>query len=187
MFSWDFLLTRQTGKELCCQVGKRCFCYCTVQQSISYTKGMGPPVIRLCGLRHNKIWGGSFKEIELSRLRYSWLRFGLASASYIGLGLHDRPVYCTQPANSQLIPQSMMKYLGLARLAYLSGVSWLIFWLKLPPLNKDKDDLCSIEDKQVSNSRFLCQFVLASTLLFSSSSSSLSSSLSSSVSVFSSS
>ena len=29
----------------------------------------------------------------------------------------------TQPANSQLIPQSSMKYLGLGRLAYLSGVS----------------------------------------------------------------
>jgi hypothetical protein len=30
---------------------------------------------------------------------------------------------CTQPANSQLIPQSMMKYLVLARLAKLIGVS----------------------------------------------------------------
>jgi len=30
---------------------------------------------------------------------------------------------CTQPANSQLIPQSMMKYLGSARLAWLSRVS----------------------------------------------------------------
>ncbi len=30
---------------------------------------------------------------KLSRLRYSWLRFGLASAGYRGLGVHDRPVY----------------------------------------------------------------------------------------------
>ncbi len=49
---------------------------------------------------------------ELSRLRHSWLRFGLASAGYRALGVHDRQ--CTQPANSQLIPQSMMKYGGLA-------------------------------------------------------------------------
>jgi hypothetical protein len=43
--------------------------------------------------------GGSFKEIELSRLskisclRYSWLRFGLTSAGYHELGVHDRLVY----------------------------------------------------------------------------------------------
>ncbi len=48
---------------------------------------------------------------KLRRLRYSRLRFGLASAGYLGLGVHDRP------ANSQLIPQNSMKYLGLARLA----------------------------------------------------------------------
>ncbi len=30
---------------------------------------------------------------KLSRLRYSLLRFGLASASFLGLGIHDRPVY----------------------------------------------------------------------------------------------
>jgi hypothetical protein len=30
---------------------------------------------------------------KLSRLRYSRLRFGLASAGYRGLGVHDRPVY----------------------------------------------------------------------------------------------
>ncbi len=30
---------------------------------------------------------------KLSRLRYSWLRFGLASASYCGLEVYDRPVY----------------------------------------------------------------------------------------------
>ncbi len=30
---------------------------------------------------------------QLSRLRYSWLRFGLASAGCRGLGVHDRPVY----------------------------------------------------------------------------------------------
>ncbi len=30
---------------------------------------------------------------KLSRLRYSWLRFGLASAGYGGLGVHDRSVY----------------------------------------------------------------------------------------------
>ncbi len=28
-----------------------------------------------------------------SRLRYSSLRFGLDSAGYSGLGIHDRPVY----------------------------------------------------------------------------------------------
>jgi hypothetical protein len=54
-------------------------------------------------LIHKETRCGSFKEIELSlsRLRYSWLRFGLASAdseSTIGR--------CTQLANSQLIPQS---------------------------------------------------------------------------------
>ncbi len=43
---------------------------------------------------------------KLSRLRYSWLRFGLAQIGQ-----------CTQPTNSQLIPQSSMKYLELARLA----------------------------------------------------------------------
>jgi hypothetical protein len=53
---------------------------------------------------------------KLSRLRYSWLRIGLASADYRGLGVHNRPVYCTQPANSQLIPQSSMQHLGLALL-----------------------------------------------------------------------
>ncbi len=31
-----------------------------------------------------------FKEIEL---RYSRLRFGLASGGYRGLGVHERPVY----------------------------------------------------------------------------------------------
>ncbi len=30
---------------------------------------------------------------KLSRLRYSWLRFGLASVGFCGLGVHDRPVY----------------------------------------------------------------------------------------------
>ncbi len=30
---------------------------------------------------------------KLSRLRYGWLRFYLASAGYRGLGVHDRPVY----------------------------------------------------------------------------------------------
>ncbi len=30
---------------------------------------------------------------KLSRLTNSWLRFGLASACYRGLGVHDRPVY----------------------------------------------------------------------------------------------
>jgi hypothetical protein len=30
---------------------------------------------------------------KLIRLRYRWLRFGLASAGYCGLGVHDRPVY----------------------------------------------------------------------------------------------
>ncbi len=59
---------------------------------------------------------------ELSRVSCSWLRFGLASAGYRGLGVLDRSVYMyialhtAQPANSQMIPQSMMKYLELARL-----------------------------------------------------------------------
>ncbi len=30
---------------------------------------------------------------KLRRLRYSWQRFGLASAGYRGLWVHDRPVY----------------------------------------------------------------------------------------------
>ncbi len=64
-------------------------------------------------------WGGSFKEIELSRL--SWTRSPQGR--------------CTQPANSQLISQNSMKYLGLARLAELSGV-WLSFWLKLTHLEE---------------------------------------------------
>jgi hypothetical protein len=39
--------------------------------------------------------GGSFKEIELSLpiAKLSWLRFGLASAGYRGLGVQDRRVY----------------------------------------------------------------------------------------------
>jgi hypothetical protein len=40
----------------------------------------------------------------------------------------------TQPTNSRLILQSMMKYLGLARLAYLSWLTDSTFWLKLPHL-----------------------------------------------------
>ncbi len=32
-------------------------------------------------------------------------------------------VHTAQPTNSQLIPQSKMKYLGLTRIALLSGVS----------------------------------------------------------------
>jgi hypothetical protein len=42
---------------------------------------------------------GVFKKLslaglaKLSRLRYSWIRFGLASACYSGLRVHDRPVY----------------------------------------------------------------------------------------------
>ncbi len=30
---------------------------------------------------------------KLSRLCYIWLRFGLASAGYCELGVHNRPVY----------------------------------------------------------------------------------------------
>jgi hypothetical protein len=41
--------------------------------------------------------------------------------------------WCTQPANSQLIPQSTNKYLGLARLAWLSWLADSIFGIKLPP------------------------------------------------------
>ena len=40
--------------------------------------------------------------------------------------------WCTQPANSQLILQSSMKYLGLAGLAELSVVSCLNFLTKTP-------------------------------------------------------
>ncbi len=68
-----------------------------------------------CELQNILYRGGSFKEIELSRLRYSWLRFGLASAGYRGLRVMIGR--CTQPAKSELIPQSMMRYLGLACLA----------------------------------------------------------------------
>ncbi len=53
---------------------------------------------------------------KLSPLRYSWLRFGLVSAGYCGLG-ESTIGWCTQPANSQLIPLSMVKYLRLVRLA----------------------------------------------------------------------
>ncbi len=54
---------------------------------------------------------GVLKKLSLAGLgKLSQLRYGLASAGYHGLGVHGRPV----PANSQLIPQSMMKYLGLA-------------------------------------------------------------------------
>ncbi len=45
---------------------------------------------------------------KLSRLKYRWLRFVWPKPT-IG--------WCTQPANSQLILQSSMKYLGLAGLA----------------------------------------------------------------------
>jgi hypothetical protein len=45
---------------------------------------------------------------KLSRLKYRWLRFVWPEPT-IG--------WCTQPANSQLILQSSMKYLGLAGLA----------------------------------------------------------------------
>ncbi len=43
-------------------------------------------------------WGGVLKKLslaglaKLSRLRYSWLRFGLASVGYRGLGVHERPL-----------------------------------------------------------------------------------------------
>ncbi len=37
---------------------------------------------------------GVLKKLSLAGLtRYSWLRFGLASAGYRGLRVHDRPVY----------------------------------------------------------------------------------------------
>ncbi len=52
-----------------------------------------------CPARDFELWGGSFKKklslaglAKPSRLRYSWLRFGLASAGYRG-GVNDRPVY----------------------------------------------------------------------------------------------
>jgi hypothetical protein len=54
---------------------------------------------------------------KLSLLRYSCLGFCKASAGYRGLGIHNMPMYSTLPDNSQLIPQSMMKYPGLPCLA----------------------------------------------------------------------
>ncbi len=52
---------------------------------------------------------------KLSRLRYSWLRFGRPQQAIVD----SEPTigWCTQPANTQLISRNMMKYLGLARLA----------------------------------------------------------------------
>ncbi len=53
----------------------------------------------ICTLWFSLTRGGSFKELslaslaKLSWLRHSWLRFGLASAGYRGLGVHNRPVY----------------------------------------------------------------------------------------------
>jgi hypothetical protein len=54
---------------------------------------------------------------KLGRLRYSCLRFGLASAGYPRLVVHNCMARRTQPVNSQLTPQSSMKNLGLVRLA----------------------------------------------------------------------
>ncbi len=42
---------------------------------------------------------------------------GLARLSRLSWTPESTIGWCTQPANSQLIPQSMTKYLGLARLA----------------------------------------------------------------------
>jgi hypothetical protein len=47
---------------------------------------------------------------KLSRLGMVWPQPAIVDSE----SMIDR---CAQPANSQLIPQSMMKYLGLARLA----------------------------------------------------------------------
>ncbi len=56
-----------------------------------------------CFMARTKWWsvtrGGSLKKLslaslaKLSQLIYSWLRFGMASAGYCGLGVHDRLVY----------------------------------------------------------------------------------------------
>jgi hypothetical protein len=63
--------------------------------------------------------GGSFKEIKLSWLSYklSRLRYSLVWPQPAIVDAESTIGWCTQPANSQLIPQSMMKYLGLAPLA----------------------------------------------------------------------
>jgi hypothetical protein len=66
--------------------------------------------------------GGSFKEIELSRLSLAkpakvWLTKVWFGLSRLSCTKESTIGQCTQPANSQLIPQSSVKYLGLARLA----------------------------------------------------------------------
>ncbi len=67
---------------------------------------------------------------KLNRLKYRRLRFVWPEPT-IGR--------CTQPANSQLILQSSMKYLGLASLAQLSVVSCLNFPTKTPVSGKVKE------------------------------------------------
>jgi hypothetical protein len=51
---------------------------------------------------------------KLSRLRYSRLRFGLVWPQPAIVDSESTIGRCTKPAKSQLIPQSSMKYLGLA-------------------------------------------------------------------------
>ncbi len=85
----------------------------------------------VCGFRNTDLearggWGrpnirakaGVLKKLsldglaKLSQLRYSWLRFGLTSAGYHGLGVNERTWSqrkAGEPANTQLISQSMMK------------------------------------------------------------------------------
>ncbi len=61
-------------------------------------------------LEYNKYfvqWTELSECAEISK-KFSWLRFGLDSAGYRTRGR------CTQSSNSQLIPQSSMKYLELA-------------------------------------------------------------------------
>jgi hypothetical protein len=55
-----------------------------VNNSLYSSKLHVPPVVR----------GGVLKKLSLSvSAKLSWLRFGLASAGYRGLVVHDRPVY----------------------------------------------------------------------------------------------
>jgi hypothetical protein len=70
-------------------------------------------------------WTGLAK---LSWLRYSWIMFGLASAGYEST-MAGVPIRLT---HSWFHRELHIKYLGLASLAELSGVSWLNFLTKTP-------------------------------------------------------
>ncbi len=77
---------------------------------------------------------GVLKKLSLAglnRLRYSWLRLGLASAGYRGLGVHDRPaVYSAGELTADSTEHDEIPGVSLLSLADK------ILWLKLPPLVK---------------------------------------------------